>query len=248
MSGGFPPLGDQGGFFPPPLPPKMAKQPMDYIKPPPRNTGFNIVPQGEMWVAERLGKYHATLEPGLVLLIPFVDAISYRHSSKEQAHEIPNQNAITQDNVVVHIDGILFMKVVDAKKASYSMSRGKGSELKEDFFNCKLMTTHLRACHATPGIRRYSVALWRVFGRWLWGEGSNLYFTNVFFFSGEVVASSSVRGAVLLSFSVFLGVKKIQKKSAKTNCVYTFRDAKGFCPTLSTDPRYPPKGGYSGNC
>eukprot|EP01061_Rhynchopus_euleeides_P038194 TRINITY_DN6561_c0_g2_i1.p1 TRINITY_DN6561_c0_g2~~TRINITY_DN6561_c0_g2_i1.p1 ORF type:complete len:417 (+),score=140.13 TRINITY_DN6561_c0_g2_i1:2873-4123(+) len=117
-----PGMGGEGpGGYLPPMMPKHVKRPGEYIKKPPFNTGLNIVPQGELWVAERLGKYHTTLEPGLAILIPFVDAISYRHSSKEQAHEIANQSAITKDNVVVNIDGILFMKVVDPKKASYNV-------------------------------------------------------------------------------------------------------------------------------
>eukprot|EP00662_Eupelagonemidae_sp_cell21_P018502 gene18502-45564_t len=66
-----------------------------------------------MWVVERFGKYQQTLEPGLRVLIPVFD--------REQAHEIPNQSAITADNVVVQIDGILFMRIVDAKAASYNI-------------------------------------------------------------------------------------------------------------------------------
>eukprot|EP01063_Lacrimia_lanifica_P022015 TRINITY_DN29725_c0_g1_i1.p1 TRINITY_DN29725_c0_g1~~TRINITY_DN29725_c0_g1_i1.p1 ORF type:complete len:416 (+),score=129.38 TRINITY_DN29725_c0_g1_i1:43-1290(+) len=93
----------------------------EYVKKLPHNLGVCIVPQGELWVVERFGKYKKTLEPGLALLFPVMDKIAYVHSSKEQAHEIPDQSAITKDNVVVQLDGILFMRVLDASKASYNI-------------------------------------------------------------------------------------------------------------------------------
>ncbi|KNH09225.1 stomatin-like protein [Perkinsela sp. CCAP 1560/4] len=85
------------------------------------NTCINIVPEGEVWVVERLGKYLRTLTSGLWVLIPFVDKIQYVHSTKEQGIQIPHQSAITRDNVMVEIDGILFTIIVDAKKASYNI-------------------------------------------------------------------------------------------------------------------------------
>eukprot|EP00667_Euglena_gracilis_P015143 EG_transcript_15742 len=94
-------------------------KPSDYIHKTPVNTGVCIVPQGELWVVERLGKYFRTQQPGLALLIPVVDRVAYVHSSKESAFSIPNQSAITKDNVIVEIDGVMFMKVIDAFKASY---------------------------------------------------------------------------------------------------------------------------------
>eukprot|EP00670_Eutreptiella_braarudii_P005693 CAMPEP_0174285550 /NCGR_PEP_ID=MMETSP0809-20121228/8934_1 /TAXON_ID=73025 ORGANISM="Eutreptiella gymnastica-like, Strain CCMP1594" /NCGR_SAMPLE_ID=MMETSP0809 /ASSEMBLY_ACC=CAM_ASM_000658 /LENGTH=404 /DNA_ID=CAMNT_0015381355 /DNA_START=91 /DNA_END=1305 /DNA_ORIENTATION=- len=94
-------------------------RPADYIHKTPLNLGICIVPQGEMWVVERLGKYCRTLTPGFAILIPFLDRVAYVHSSKESAFSIPNQSAITKDNVIVEIDGVMFMKIVDAYKASY---------------------------------------------------------------------------------------------------------------------------------
>jgi len=79
------------------------------------------VPQGQLWVIERLGSYSRTLQPGLAILTPFVDRVAYVHSSKESAFSIPNQSAITKDNVIVEIDGVMFMKVIDAVKASYNI-------------------------------------------------------------------------------------------------------------------------------
>ena len=85
------------------------------------NMCFNIVPEGEVWVVERFGKYFKTVTPGLWILFPFIDRIQYIHSTKEQGIAIPHQSAITKDNVMVEIDGILFLKIFDAKKASYNI-------------------------------------------------------------------------------------------------------------------------------
>src|SRR4029078_13395546 len=71
---------------------------------------------------ERLGRYSATLNAGFHLLVPFVDAIRYRHSLKETAMDIPAQVCITRDNVQVGVDGILYLKVLDPERASYGIS------------------------------------------------------------------------------------------------------------------------------
>ncbi|EDQ89864.1 uncharacterized protein MONBRDRAFT_32235 [Monosiga brevicollis MX1] len=87
----------------------------------PYNWGINFVPQQEAWVIERFGKFHSVLEPGLRLLIPVVDEIKYVHSLKEIVVEIPRQSAITQDNVTLHLDGVLYVKIDDPYKASYGV-------------------------------------------------------------------------------------------------------------------------------
>ena len=81
-----------------------------------------VVPQQSAFVVERLGRYHATLEAGFHVLLPFVDAIRYRHTLKEQALDIPEQICITRDNVQVGVDGVLYLKVLDPQRASYGIS------------------------------------------------------------------------------------------------------------------------------
>ncbi len=81
-----------------------------------------IVPQQEAWVVETLGKFDRVLDAGLVFLIPFVQKVSYKHSLKEQVIDIDQQTAITSDNVSLRIDGVLYVRVIDAKAASYGVS------------------------------------------------------------------------------------------------------------------------------
>lgn len=87
----------------------------------PLNTAILFVPQQEAWVVERFGKYHSTLNPGLNFLIPVVDKIKYVQVLKEMAIEVPEQHAITADNVTLKIDGVLYIKVIDPYKASYGV-------------------------------------------------------------------------------------------------------------------------------
>ena len=81
-----------------------------------------VVPQQSAWVVERLGKYHATLNPGLNLLIPFIDRVAYKHSLKEIPLDVPSQVCITRDNTQLQVDGILYFQVTDAMRASYGSS------------------------------------------------------------------------------------------------------------------------------
>jgi len=83
---------------------------------------IKVVPQQNAWVVERLGKYHATLTPGLNLLVPFVDRLAYKHSLKEIPLDVPSQVCITKDNTQLTVDGILYFQVMDAMRASYGSS------------------------------------------------------------------------------------------------------------------------------
>jgi regulator of protease activity HflC (stomatin/prohibitin superfamily) len=80
-----------------------------------------VVPQQSAFVVERLGRFAGTLDAGFHLLTPFVDVIRYRHSLKERAIDIPEQICITRDNVQVGVDGILYLKVMNAERASYGI-------------------------------------------------------------------------------------------------------------------------------
>jgi regulator of protease activity HflC (stomatin/prohibitin superfamily) len=83
---------------------------------------IKVVPQQSAFVAERLGRFYGVLEPGINFVIPFFDRIAYKHSLKEQAFDIPEQICITRDNVQVRVDGVVFLQVIDAKKASYGIN------------------------------------------------------------------------------------------------------------------------------
>ena len=82
-----------------------------------------VVPQNSAFVVERLGRYHATLLSGLHLLLPFLDRVAYKHTLKEQVIDVASQTCITRDNISVEVDGVLYMTVVDPKKASYGVDR-----------------------------------------------------------------------------------------------------------------------------
>ena len=81
-----------------------------------------VVPQQHAWVVERLGKYHATLAPGLNFLVPFIDRVAYKHSLKEIPLDVPSQVCITRDNTQLQVDGILYFQVTDPMRASYGSS------------------------------------------------------------------------------------------------------------------------------
>ncbi len=81
-----------------------------------------VVPQQTAWVVERLGKFHAVLNPGLNFIIPFIDRIAYKHSLKEVPLDTPSQVCITKDNTQLTVDGVLYFQVTDPQRASYGTS------------------------------------------------------------------------------------------------------------------------------
>jgi regulator of protease activity HflC (stomatin/prohibitin superfamily) len=81
-----------------------------------------VVPQQTAVIIERWGRYTKTLTAGFHILVPFLERVSYRHSLKEQAIDIPEQICITKDNVQVGIDGVLYLQVLDAARASYGIA------------------------------------------------------------------------------------------------------------------------------
>ncbi len=84
--------------------------------------GVRIVPQGQEHVVQRLGKYHATLKPGLNFIIPYVDTVSFRLTTKDIVMDIGAQEAITKDNAVIVANAIAFIKVIDPVKAVYGIN------------------------------------------------------------------------------------------------------------------------------
>ncbi|KAJ2722337.1 Stomatin [Coemansia sp. Benny D115] len=115
-SGGRPPYGNRAG----PLTMQRGRRL-------PTNTVVKFVPQQEAWIVERMGRFSRILDPGLAILVPFLDRIAYTQSLKEVAVEIPTQTAITMDNVTLELDGVLYYRVVDPYKASYGVANAEFS-------------------------------------------------------------------------------------------------------------------------
>ena len=84
--------------------------------------GVRIVPQGEEWIVERLGKYLKTLMPGLHILVPYIDDVSYKVTTKDLIMDIPQQEVITRDNAVLITNAIAFVKVTDTQSAVYGVT------------------------------------------------------------------------------------------------------------------------------
>ena len=87
----------------------------------PINWGVKFVPNDEVWVVERMGKFHKTAKGGLNFFIPLIDSISYVHTIKEVTVEVSPQSAVTFDNVSLSTDGVIYLKMMDPVKASYGV-------------------------------------------------------------------------------------------------------------------------------
>lgn len=83
--------------------------------------GLKIVPQQHAFIIEKLGRFDRNLEPGLTLIIPFIERVAYKHSLKEMAHDVHEQTAITKDNVAVQLDGVIYLKIINPVDASYGV-------------------------------------------------------------------------------------------------------------------------------
>lgn len=83
--------------------------------------GVRIVPQGSKHVVQRLGKYHATLGPGLNLIIPYVDTVAYKVTTKDIVLDIPSQEVITRDNAVIIANALAYINIVAPEKAVYGV-------------------------------------------------------------------------------------------------------------------------------
>jgi len=89
------------------------------------NSSIKFVPQNMAFVVERFGKFRKTMVAGLNFVFPFIDRVSYKVSLKEMALDVPSQQAITKDNIMLTVDGVLYMKVLDPEKASYGIENYK---------------------------------------------------------------------------------------------------------------------------
>ncbi|XP_011882273.1 PREDICTED: stomatin-like protein 2, mitochondrial [Vollenhovia emeryi] len=87
----------------------------------PINTIIMFVPQQQAWIVERMGKFHKILDPGLNILLPIIDKVKYVQVLKEMAIDVPQQSAVTSDNVTLSIDGVLYLRVTDPYLASYGV-------------------------------------------------------------------------------------------------------------------------------
>jgi regulator of protease activity HflC (stomatin/prohibitin superfamily) len=83
--------------------------------------GVRLVPQGYKWVVQRLGKFHATLGPGLNIIIPYVDSVSYKVTTKDIVLDIPTQEVITRDNAVILANAVAYINIISPEKAVYGV-------------------------------------------------------------------------------------------------------------------------------
>jgi regulator of protease activity HflC (stomatin/prohibitin superfamily) len=83
--------------------------------------GARIVPQGSKWVVQRLGKYHGTLNPGLNIIVPYVDNVAYKVSTKDIVLDVPSQEVITRDNAVIIVNAVAYINIVQPEKAVYGV-------------------------------------------------------------------------------------------------------------------------------
>ena len=83
--------------------------------------GVRIVPQGSKHVVQRLGKYHTTLNPGLNLIIPYIDTVAYKVTTKDIVLDVPSQEVITRDNAVIIVNAIAYINIVSPEKAVYGV-------------------------------------------------------------------------------------------------------------------------------
>lgn len=83
--------------------------------------GVRIVPQGDKHIVQRLGKYHGTLNPGLNYIVPYIDSIAYRLTTKDIVMDIPSQEVITKDNAVIIANAIAYINIISPEKAVYGV-------------------------------------------------------------------------------------------------------------------------------
>ena len=83
--------------------------------------GIRLVPQGSKWVVQRLGKYHGSLNPGLNIIVPYIDDVTFKITTKDIVLDIPSQEVITLDNVVIIANAVAYINIVSPEKAVYGV-------------------------------------------------------------------------------------------------------------------------------
>jgi regulator of protease activity HflC (stomatin/prohibitin superfamily) len=83
--------------------------------------GIRLVPQGSKWVVQRLGKYHGSLNPGLNIIVPYIDDVAFKITTKDIVLDIPSQEVITLDNVVIIANAVAYINIVSPEKAVYGV-------------------------------------------------------------------------------------------------------------------------------
>ncbi|XP_034519967.1 stomatin-like protein 2, mitochondrial isoform X2 [Ailuropoda melanoleuca] len=121
----------------------------------PRNTVVLFVPQQEAWVVERMGRFHRILEPGLNILIPVLDRIRYVQSLKEIVINVPEQSAVTLDNVTLQIDGVLYLRIMDPYKERESLNASIVDAINQaaDCWGIRCLRYEIKDIHVPPRVK-----------------------------------------------------------------------------------------------
>jgi regulator of protease activity HflC (stomatin/prohibitin superfamily) len=124
--------------------------------------GVKAVPQGQQWTVERFGRYTGLLQPGLNLIVPFIDQIGHKINVQEQVLDIPEQDVITQDNAVVLADGVVYYRIFNATKSAYEVSDVQGAIASLAMTNLRAVIGSMTLDESLSGRERINAALLQV--------------------------------------------------------------------------------------
>jgi len=124
--------------------------------------GIKTVPQGQQWTVERFGRYTGLLQPGLNLIVPFIDQIGHKINVQEQVLDIPEQDVITQDNAVVLADGVVYYRILNATKAAYEVADVQGAIASLAMTNLRAVIGSMTLDESLSGRERINASLLQV--------------------------------------------------------------------------------------
>jgi regulator of protease activity HflC (stomatin/prohibitin superfamily) len=124
--------------------------------------GIKAVPQGQQWTVERFGRYTGLLQPGLNLILPFIDQIGHKINVQEQVLNVPEQDVITQDNAVVLADGVVYYRIFNATKSAYEVSDVQGAIASLAMTNLRAVIGSMTLDESLSGRERINAALLQV--------------------------------------------------------------------------------------